>query len=107
VDLPLTNGFIGEFMLLYGIYSYNTWLAVFAGLTIILGAVYMLRMFQHTMLGNTNNLTATFEDLKWNEWTVLGVIAVVIFVVGIYPKPILDLTAPSIDAILNKTMINK
>lgn len=107
VALPLTNGFIGEFMLLYGIYSYNTWLAVFAGLTIILGAVYMLRMFQHTMLGETNSNTSNFSDLKWNEWTVLGIIAVVIFMMGLYPKPILDLTASSIDAILSKAIINK
>ncbi|MCC5919826.1 MAG: NADH-quinone oxidoreductase subunit M [Cyclobacteriaceae bacterium] len=105
IALPLTNGFIGEFMLLFGIYTYNIWAAVFAGLTIILGAVYMLRMFQNTMLGETKASTKVFEDLKWNEWAVLGIIAVVIFVMGLYPKIILDLTAPSIDAILNQAII--
>jgi len=53
VALPLTNGFIGEFLLLYGIYEYNTWLSAFAGLTIILGAVYMLRMYKKVMLGES------------------------------------------------------
>ncbi|MGY6562876.1 MAG: complex I subunit 4 family protein [Luteibaculaceae bacterium] len=107
VALPLTNGFIGEFMLLYGIYSYNTWLAVFAGLTIILGAVYMLRMFQNTMLGETNSTTVGFTDLKWNELTVLGIIAAVIIFMGIYPLPILELTAPSIETILDKALIGR
>ncbi len=102
VALPLTNGFIGEFMLLYGVYSYNIWLAAFAGLTIILGAVYMLRMFQHTMLGETKKGTTVFADLKWNEWLVLGIIAVVIFMAGVYPKPLLDLSAQTIELILEK-----
>ncbi len=104
VALPLTNGFIGEFLLLFGVYKYNTWLAVFAGLTIILGAVYMLRMFQNTMLGNTNENTANFTDLKWNETIVLGIIAMAIFVMGIYPKPIFDLVEPALNIILNEAL---
>lgn len=104
VALPLTNGFIGEFLLLFGVYQYNTWLSVFAGLTIILGAVYMLRMFQNVMLGNTNENTAQFADLRWNETIVLGVIAIVIFVMGVYPKPVFELVQPSLDLILNEAL---
>jgi NADH-quinone oxidoreductase subunit M len=104
VALPLTNGFIGEFLLLFGVYKYNTWLAVFAGLTIILGAVYMLRMFQNTMLGNTNETTQNFTDLKWNETVVLGIIALTIFVMGVYPKPVFDLVEPSLQQILNEAL---
>lgn len=104
VALPLTNGFVGEFLLLFGVYKYNTWLAVFAGLTIILGAVYMLRMFQNTMLGNTNDNTSTFTDLHWNETFVLGIIAATIIVMGVYPKPIFDMVQPSLDIILNKAI---
>ncbi len=105
VALPLTNGFIGEFLLLFGVYEYNTWLSVFAGLTIILGAVYMLRMFQKIMLGNTTESTSVFADLMWNEKIVLGVIAIVIFVMGIYPKPIFNLVAPTLQLILDKAII--
>jgi NADH-quinone oxidoreductase subunit M len=90
--------------LLFGVYKYNTWLAVFAGLTIILGAVYMLRMFQNTMLGNTNATTQNFADLNWSETLVLGIIALVIIVMGIYPKPIFELVQPSLDIILNKAL---
>ena len=70
VALPLTNSFIGEFLLLYGVYEYNTWLSVIAGLTIILGAVYMLRMYQNVMLGETNENTVGFTDLHWSELAV-------------------------------------
>jgi NADH-quinone oxidoreductase subunit M len=71
VALPLTNGFVGEFMLLFSVYQYNTWLAVFAGLTIILGAVYMLRMYQKMVLGTAIKENMVFPDLYWNEKIVL------------------------------------
>ena len=105
VALPLTNGFIGEFLLLYGVYEYNTWLSVFAGLTIILGAVYMLRMFKKVMLGKTGIRVPEFPDLYWNEKIALGILVVVIVVMGVYPKPILDMAEPVLKTILNKTVI--
>ena len=101
VGLPLTNSFIGEFLLLFGIYEYNTILAVVAGLTIILGAVYMFRMYQNVALGETNSLTATFEDLNWSEMAVFVPVIVAIFVIGIYPGPILHMAQPAVDNILN------
>jgi NADH-quinone oxidoreductase subunit M len=105
VALPLTNGFIGEFLLLFGVYEYNTWLSAFAALTIILGAVYMLRMYQNVMLGNTNETTSIFEDLKWNEKLVLGILVIVIVVMGVYPKPVFDLAEPALKLILNNALI--
>jgi len=104
VALPLTNGFIGEFLLLYGIYEYNIWLSVFAGSTVILGAVYMLRMFQRVMLGNVTDTTSAFEELKWNEKLVLNIIAIVVIVMGIYPKPVFDIAQPALEIILNKAI---
>ena len=99
VALPLTNGFIGEFLLLYGVYEYNTWLSVIAGLTIILGAVYMLRMYQNVMLGETNETTIGFTDLHWSELAVFVPIIIVIFVIGVYPGPILHTIQPALDNI--------
>ncbi|HET7819120.1 MAG TPA: proton-conducting transporter membrane subunit, partial [Bacteroidia bacterium] len=96
VALPITNGFIGEFLLINGLYQYNAWIAGFAGLTIILGAVYMLRSYQGTMLGGTNSLTASFTDLSFNEKAVLIPIVILIFVMGVYPQPILDIAQPAI-----------
>ena len=105
VALPLTNGFVGEFLLLYGIYEYNTWLSVFAGLTIILGAVYMLRMFKKVMQGPEGTRVAGFPDLMWNEKLVLGIMVIIIIAMGVYPKPILEMTEPVLQTILNKTVI--
>ncbi len=100
VALPLTNGFVGEFLLINGLYQYDFWLAVFGGLTVILGAVYMLRGYQKMMLGETTARTASFTDLTSNEKWVLIPICILVILCGIYPKPILDLTEPSVKALL-------
>jgi len=101
IALPLTNGFVGEFLLITGIYQYDVWMAAFAGLTIILGAVYMLRSYQRTMLGETNSLTSSFTDLCMNEKIVFGTIVILIIAMGVYPKPILDIAEPALMKILN------
>ncbi len=94
VALPLTNGFIGEFMLLFGLFEYHSWAGFIAGLTIILGAVYMLRMYQKVMLGDVNENVTVFENLKWNEELILAIIAILIFAFGVFPKPVLELVEP-------------
>jgi len=102
VALPGTNGFIGEFLLLMGVYQYDIWAVVFAGLTIIFGAVYMLRMYQQVMLGQTNDLTAGFADIKGSEQLVLVIICAMIIVLGVYPKPILHLSEASVQQLLEQ-----
>ncbi|TND10677.1 MAG: NADH-quinone oxidoreductase subunit M [Bacteroidetes bacterium] len=101
VALPLTNGFVGEFLLISGVYKFNAWMSAFAGLTIILGAVYMLRSYQGVMLGETNNVTASFGALKTNETIVLFVVAALIIGLGVYPKPLMDLIGPDVQELLN------
>ena len=96
VALPLTNGFIGEFLLLNGVYQYSAWVAAFAGLSVIIGAVYMLRSYQSIMLGETNSLTSVFTPLSGNEKTVLVILCVAILVFGVYPKPLLDIAEPAV-----------
>jgi NADH-quinone oxidoreductase subunit M len=100
VALPLTNGFVGEFLLINGVYQYNAYMAGFAGLTVILGAVYMLRSYQKIMLGETNSLTSTFTDLTFNEKAVFVPIVLMIIAMGVYPKPILDIAEPAIKHIV-------
>lgn len=101
VALPLTNGFIGEFLLLNGLYQYNAWYAAIAGLSVILGAVYMLRGYQNIMLGETNKLTAVFADLDKTEKAVLIPLVVLIIGLGVYPKPLLDITQPALERLIN------
>jgi NADH-quinone oxidoreductase subunit M len=96
VALPLTNGFIGEFLLINGVYQHNAYMAGAAGLTIILGAVYMLTSYQKISLGEKNTLTEKFIDLNMNEKLVLIPLIVMIFWIGIYPKPFLDISEPSV-----------
>jgi NADH-quinone oxidoreductase subunit M len=96
VALPLTNGFIGEFLLLNGVYQYSAGFAAFAGLSVILGAVYMLRSYQSIMLGETNVITASFSPLSGSEKAVLVILCAAIIAFGIYPKPLLDIAEPSV-----------
>jgi len=101
VALPLTNGFIGEFLLINGIYQYDAWIAAFAGLTVILGAVYMLRSYQNVMLGETNGVTASFAPLTFNEKAVLIPIVILIIALGVYPKPLMEIAEPAVQNILS------
>jgi NADH-quinone oxidoreductase subunit M len=107
VALPLTNAFIGEFLLFSGVFSstatsYNVVFTVVAGLSIILSAVYTLNMIQRVFFGDTNALTEKGKDIRLNEKWVLVAIVVLILVVGIYPKPVLDLTKDTVETILTK-----
>lgn len=105
VGLPMTNGFIGEFLLLIGVYDYGIWYAVFGGLTLILGAVYLLRMFQKTMLGEVNAKTKDFVDIKGTELLVLGIITILVIGIGVYPKPLLAISEAAVTALVNSIQI--
>ena len=105
VALPLTNGFVGEFLLFTGIYQYTVvkstiWMVVFAATTIILGAVYMLRSYQSMMLGEANTLTKGFTDLDMQEKVILSILVVLVVVMGVYPQPLLDIAAPAVKEIV-------
>lgn len=101
VALPLTNSFIGEFLLLNSVYQYNIWIAAAAGLTIILGAVYMLRMYKSIMQGETNNLTAAFTDVTASEKIVLSIICALIIFLGVYPKAVMHLSEAAVTNLVN------
>lgn len=98
IALPGTFNFIGEFELLYSLAQVNIWVAILAGTTIILGAFYMLRMFQKVMLGEKNE--KKFAEVTFNEGLVMGIIIAVLLFFGLYPKPIVDLITPSLEQIL-------
>ena len=98
VALPGTYNFVGEFTVLYSLSQVNIWFAVIGGTTIILGAYYMLKMFQNVMLGETN--TKVFADVTVSETVVFVVIIGFLLFFGLYPKPINDLVNPAIKEIL-------
>ena len=105
VALPLTNGFVGEFLLLKGVYEYNAIAGAVAGLTIILGAIYMLRLVQKTMFGSKTDLTQNFTDLSFSEKATLLPVAILVIILGIAPNLLLKLTEPAVNQLL--TIINK
>ncbi len=99
VALPTTFNFIGEFNLLYSLFKLNIWYAVIAGTTIILGAFYMLRMFQKVMLGSE---TKTFHKISTQESIVLVIVVGLTIFFGLFPQPIIDLITPSLQSILTQ-----
>jgi len=100
VALPLTNGFVGEFLMLAGVYENNHWYGAVAGLTIILGAVYMLKMFQGVMFGEQNHWTEKVTDITLAESAVLLPLVIMVFWMGFAPEPFLKLTEPAVKQIL-------
>ncbi|MET4108808.1 NADH-quinone oxidoreductase subunit M [Hymenobacter sp. UYP22] len=104
VALPLTNGFVGEFLLLAGVYQFNAWMGAVAGVTIILGAVYLLRMFQRVMLGPDSSFTETFTDLTGSELALLVPLIVLVFWIGLFPNTFLHLSEGSVLNILNEVV---
>jgi NADH-quinone oxidoreductase subunit M len=98
ISVPLSMGFIGEFMLLKGVFSYNSCIGFVAGTTLIVGAVYTLRAYQLSMYGAPK--ATPFADLTWNEWLAYLIIMVIIVVFGVYPQAIIDFLSPSIDSLL-------
>ncbi|MCC9136824.1 NuoM family protein [Pontibacter silvestris] len=101
IALPLTNGFVGEFLLLSGVFQYNNWFGGIAGLTIILGAVYMLRMFQGVMFGTKTANTDNFTDLTLNEKAVLIPLVIMVFWIGLFPNTFLSISEPAVGNLLN------
>jgi len=101
IGLPMTNGFIGEFLLLLGIFETNIWIAAIAGLTIIFSAVYMLWMYQRTMLGKPGEASLGIRDISFTEAIPLIPIVVMVVWIGIFPNFFLNLAEPAIRDIMN------
>jgi len=102
IALPLTNAFVGEFMMFNGLFKFNIWYTAVAGISIILAAVYTLNMIQKVFYGETNTLTATVKEISTNEKVILSVIVVAVFLVGIFPQPFFELTKDTVSYIATR-----
>jgi NADH-quinone oxidoreductase subunit M len=100
VALPLTNAFVGEFLMFNGLFKFNIWYAAIGGLSIILSAIYTLLMIQKVFYGNENERTSKAIDISWFEQVSLAVIVIAIFVMGVYPKPVFALVQETVSMIL-------
>lgn len=99
IALPLTNAFVGEFMMFSGLFQFSGWYAFAAAISIILAAVYMLNMIRKVFYGKTNAVTENMKDISWNEKIILSVIVGLIFMVGVYPQPLIDLTKDAVHSL--------
>ncbi|MCZ6135386.1 NADH-quinone oxidoreductase subunit M [Campylobacter ureolyticus] len=90
IGLPLTSGFVGEFLSLLGIFKTNPWFAVLGGFGIIMGAIYSLNLYKLTFFGKiTNKANLTLPDLKSFELCAIIPILVLVLVLGIFPNTLL------------------
>ena len=101
VGLPLTFGFVGEFLVLLGFYQVSPMMTILAGTSIILGAVYMLRVMKLAFFGPLDNEeNKKLKDLNRREtWSLIPLVAIVIWL-GVYPKPVLGPIDNSVKALL-------
>ncbi|MDE2321294.1 MAG: NADH-quinone oxidoreductase subunit M [candidate division NC10 bacterium] len=101
MGLPGLNGFIGEFLILVGAFKVNYVWAAFAVTGIVLGAAYMLWLYQRTMFGALENpKNADLADLSAREISTLVPIVIMCFWIGLYPSPFLSRTEASVNYVL-------
>src|SRR3546814_19546912 len=102
VGLPGTSGFVGEFLTIIGVFQVNTWVALFAATGVILSASYALWLYRRIIFGALEKESLkSLLDLSGREKLILyPLIALTIFY-GVYPAPIFDATAASVDLFVN------
>jgi NADH-quinone oxidoreductase subunit M len=102
VGLPLTIGFVGEFLSLLGFFRVSPVLTLLAGATIILGAVYMLVMYKKSFFGPlTNPENKNLEDIKGREMAALVPLVALVVILGVYPKPVLEPVDKSVSQLVD------
>ena len=101
VGLPGTNGFVSELLIIFGIYEFNHTLGYISALTVIIGASYMLWMFQRAILQDREGDERVMRDLKIKEIFGLAPWIILVFLMGIYPEPFLDKFEPTVTHYLN------
>ena len=107
VGLPGTSGFVGEFLTLLAIFKVNTWVALFATTGVILSAAYALWLYRRVIFGAlTKDSLKNLLDLSPRERAVIYPLVVLVIFFGVYPAPILDATAASVDALVNSLTLS-
>jgi len=99
LGLPLLGNFIAEFPILLGTFPVNASFAVMAGIGLVLSSLYSLRMVQNVFLGPAS-LTQPVKDLDTREWIILGLLAIGIVLLGLYPQPMMDMAKDAIQRLV-------
>jgi len=102
LGLPGTSGFIGEFLTLLGTFRVNNWVTTFATLGTIFSAAYALWLYRKMIFGKLEKPSLSrIKDLGWREIVILAPLVVLTIVFGVYPKPILDVSAVSVAQLID------
>jgi NADH-quinone oxidoreductase subunit M len=103
LGMPLLNGFVGEFAILRAAFEVRWQWAAWGVLGVVLGAAYLLWLYQRVMFGNiTNPANEHLPDLNWREYATLIPLIAFAFWIGIYPKPFFDITKAPVDQIIQR-----
>jgi NADH-quinone oxidoreductase subunit M len=106
--LPGTSGFVGEFLVILASFKANVWFAFLAGTTLVLGAAYTLWLVKRVIYGEVaNEHVAALKDLNGREFLVLGVLAISVLVVGLWPAPLLDVLRSSTQHLAEQLLLSK
>ena len=106
--LPATSGFVGEFMVILGAVKFNFWIGFLAATTLIVGAAYTLWMYKRVIFGDiANPHVAELTDINCREFVILGVLAIAVLAMGLYPYPFTDVMHASVDNLLKHVAVSK
>ncbi len=106
--LPATSGFVGEFMVVLGAVQYNFWIGFIAATTLILGAAYSLWMYKRVVFGKVaNKHVAELEDINAREFAFLGILALCVLAMGLYPYPFTEVMHASVNELLRHVAVSK
>jgi len=106
--LPGTSGFVGEFLVIIASFRADFWYAFLAAVTLILGAAYSLWLVKRVIFGPvTNENVAAMKDVNGREFIVLGVLAVAVLLLGVWPAPLLDVMRPTVENLVQQITISK
>ena len=106
--LPVTSGFVGEFLVILASFKASVWFAFLAGSTLVLGAAYTLWLVKRVIFGEVaNDHVAALTDLNGREFAVLGLLAAAVILFGVWPAPLLDVMRASTDHLAQQLLISK
>lgn len=100
--LPLTNSFVGEFLMFSGLFQFNPWMAALAGVSVVLAAIYTLNMVQKVAYGEISEKINTMQAPNKGAQAVLIILLMVVLVTGVYPQPLFTLTADTLQQLFVK-----
>ncbi|MDC0073433.1 NADH-quinone oxidoreductase subunit M [Alphaproteobacteria bacterium] len=107
VGLPGTSGFVGEFLVLVGVFQINTWIALFATLGVVLSAAYALWLYRRVIFGSLDKEDLkNIIDLKPREIITLLPLALAIIFFGVYPQPLLEIMHVSVENLINQHLVS-